>query len=61
MNALLPASVKQQRILEQQVEETRKLGQTNPAAEKKIVFQNPQILAIRKQQALQALAMKSSP
>jgi hypothetical protein len=60
MNALLPASVKQQRILEQQVEETRKLGQTNPAAEKKIVFQNPQILAIRKQQALQALAMKSN-
>ncbi|MFA5037423.1 MAG: hypothetical protein WC479_09640 [Candidatus Izemoplasmatales bacterium] len=58
MNALLPASVKQQRILEQQVEETRKLGQTNPAAEKKIVFQNPQILAIRKQQALQALTMK---
>ncbi|MFA5377159.1 MAG: hypothetical protein WC455_15515 [Dehalococcoidia bacterium] len=60
MNAIMPASVKQQRILEQQAEESRKVGQTNPAAEKRAIYQNPQILDVRKQQALAILASTTS-
>lgn len=49
----------QKRILEARAAQTRTLEQTNPAAAKKIIFQNPQILAYREQQALQALAAKA--
>jgi hypothetical protein len=59
MRALLPTAEKQRLLLEQQAAQTRTLEQTNPAAARKIIFQNPQILAFREQQALQALASKA--